>query len=87
MAKLFSVNIVTPLVTVYSGKISSLIAPAESGYVGVLADHAPMVTTLGSGNIIVKESSGETKTFPYKGKGFLEVLNNEVTLLLEYVRP
>jgi F-type H+-transporting ATPase subunit epsilon len=80
---LFNVNIISPLKTLYAGRIVSLVAPAETGYVGILANHAPMVTTLGSGKIIVREGSGESKVFTYNGKGFLEVLNNEVTLLLE----
>jgi F-type H+-transporting ATPase subunit epsilon len=86
MANLFNVNIISPLKVIYKGKIVSLVAPAETGYVGILANHAPMVTTLASGNIIVREESGSTRTFPYQGKGFLEVLDNEVTLLLDYIR-
>jgi len=83
MDKTFSVNIVAPEKTFYKGKVFSMIAPAETGYLGVLANHAPMVTTLGSGTITLREESGTTKTIDFKGKGFLEVLNNEVTLLLE----
>ena len=83
MDKTFSVNIVAVEKTLYKGKVFSMIAPAATGYLGVLANHAPMVTTLGSGTITLREESGSTKTIDFKGKGFLEVLNNEVTLLLE----
>jgi len=83
MAKLFNVNILTPLETLYSGKVSSLVAPADSGYLGILADHAPMVAAMASGKITLKEESGSTKTIDYQGGGFLEVLDNQVTLLLD----
>lgn len=83
MAKLFDVSILTPLKTVYKGKASSLVAPAQTGYLGILANHAPMVTTIGGGKISVKEESGSTKTILCQGKGLLEVVNNQVTLLLE----
>jgi F-type H+-transporting ATPase subunit epsilon len=87
MGNLFNVNIISPLKVLYSGKISSLIAPASTGYLGVLANHAPMVATLASGKIIIREPGGERKVIPYEGKGVLQVLKNEVTLILDYIKP
>lgn len=80
--KLFNISIITPDKTLYEGRISSLIAPSKLGYLGVLADHAPLIATLASGKIILKEDSKEQKIFNSKGDGLLEIMNNNVTILL-----
>ena len=87
MQKLFTITIITPDTLVYEGKIVSLIVPAALGYLGVLANHAPLVASLERGKIIVKEESGQTRSFRAEGKGYLEVLNNNVTMMLEYATP
>lgn len=60
-----------------------MVVPAETGYLGILADHAPMVASMASGRITLKEESGNARTIDYQGGGFLEVLDNQVTLLLD----
>jgi len=82
MAKLFSVKILTPQNKIYEGEVSSLVVPAELGYLGVLANHAPLASLLTPGKIMLKDASGETKTIVSQDKGFLEVFHNRVTLLL-----
>ena len=82
MAKLFSLSIITPDATLYEGKISSLVAPSTLGYLGVLADHAPLIATLAAGRITLRDDSDKRKVFDSKGGGFLEVMNNRVTILL-----
>ena len=82
MAKLFDLTIITPDEIVYEGKASSLVAPCALGYLGVLADHAPLIATLGDGRVTLKEASGQQKIFDLKGDGLLEVMNNKVTILL-----
>lgn len=85
MAKLFNLNIVTTDKTLYEGRVSSLIAPSKLGYLGVLADHAPLIATLGPGKITFKEDSNEQKTFNSKDGGLLEIMKNKVTILLNEV--
>ena len=46
MEKAYKLEIITPQGTVYSGDVISIVAPGELGYLGVLAGHAPLVTTL-----------------------------------------
>ena len=82
MAKLFNLSIVTPDKTIYEGMIWSLIAPSKLGYLGVLADHAPLIATLGPGRITLKEDSNEQKVFNSKSEGLLEIMKNNVTILL-----
>lgn len=80
--KLFNLSIVTPDKTLYEGMVSSLVAPSRLGYLGVLADHAPLIAALKPGKISFKEASKEQKVFDSKDGGFLEVMKNNVTILL-----
>ena len=82
MAKLFNLSIISPDKTLYEGRISSLTAPSKLGYLGVLADHAPLIATLGPGRITLREDSDEQKVFNSKGDGLLEIMKNNVTILL-----
>ncbi|TBR16347.1 ATP synthase F1 subunit epsilon [bacterium] len=81
--KLFKVDIVTPEKTIYSGTGFSLVVPSESGYLGILADHAPLIANLVSGKITLKKSSKESLDIEIKTKGLVEVLDNKVTLLID----
>lgn len=84
--KSFSVSILTEEKAVYSGEVVSLIVPAALGYLGVLADHAPLFACLTAGKIIVRENeTAQPAIFQSQGKGFLEVLKNKVTLILDAV--
>ena len=82
MEKIFDLSIVTQEKTLYQGKAVSLVVPAALGYLGVLAAHAPLVANLKSGKIIVREGSGGTIVLSCDNKGFVEVLNNKVSVIL-----
>jgi len=83
VAKLFHVDALLADKLVYSGKVSALVVPAQLGYLGVLADHAPLAAKLVPGKIIFRESSGKQNIIHSKGKGLIEVFKNNVTLLLD----
>ena len=85
MPALYSINIKTPQKTVFEGKVESLVAPAAAGYIGILANHAPIITTLVSGRIVLRDDSGKSITIKSTGNGLLEVLKNNATLLLDSV--
>ena len=80
---MFDIAIVTPEKTVYEGKISSLVAPSKLGYLGVLADHAPLIAALGPGKIILKESTTAEKVFRCSLGGMLKMFKNDATILLD----
>ena len=82
MAKLFDLTIITPDEIVYEGKASSLVAPCALGYLGVLGDHAPLIANMISGKITLKEASGKSIIFDSISNGFLQVLKNNVTIIL-----
>ncbi len=87
MSNSFKLIILNPEKIIYEGEITSLIAPSESGYLGVMAGHFSLVANIVSGKITVyKDNDKEPEIFYSRGKGFLEVLHNKVTLLLNYAK-
>ena len=84
-SKTFNLQIFTPRKRVFSGEVSSLVAPGELGYLGILANHAPLVTTLIPGKVTFREPSGGARTLQSLGDGLLEVNHNNATLLLDEV--
>lgn len=85
MGPVFKISILTRDKTIFEGRTSSLVAPGEAGYLGILANHAPLATNLIPGKITFVKESGEREAIHSRGKGFLNVLKNDVTLLLDSV--
>lgn len=81
---MFKLKIITPDQVFFDGPVVSVIAPGAEGYIGILKDHAPLITTVGHGNLTTRDESGKTKTFKVEG-GFLEVLKNRVLVLTDKV--
>lgn len=77
------VTVISPESAVFDGEADSVTAPAFDGEVGILANHAPMVTSLGKGTLKVR-SGGVTHRFVVQG-GFLQVVKNNVRILAEHV--
>jgi F-type H+-transporting ATPase subunit epsilon len=83
MANTFHIDIITAEKIIYSGEAISLVVPAEFGYLGVLANHAPLITHLVKGRITLKNNSSSPLIFNSHSTGFMEVLKNKVTLILD----
>ncbi len=79
--KTFQLEILTPDKKVFSGEVTYLKAPGAEGYLGILANHAPMLAALQIGELEI-EIQNQRQFFALSG-GFLEVLNNHVRLLAE----
>ena len=73
-----TVHILTPDETLYSGEAVYVGLPGSDGSMGIMERHAALITTLQSGDVIVRTGKGE-ETFAVKG-GTVEVLNNVVTV-------
>ena len=78
-------SILTPGKTVYEGEVSSLIAPGTNGGLQILENHAPLVSSLAAGKITVTTGDNQSLEFETTG-GFLEVLSNKISVLLESVK-
>lgn len=76
-----NVEIITPDQNLFKGTAESIVVPGSTGLIGILKDHAPFITTLQNGNIVITTAKGE-ETFNVKG-GVVEVLNNKVIVLAE----
>jgi F-type H+-transporting ATPase subunit epsilon len=76
------VFVISPEAALYEGEASSVVAPAFDGRVGILTGHAPMMTLLGKGELVVS-GGGEPRRFTVEG-GFMQVLNNEVRVVTEH---
>jgi len=74
-------ELVSPEKLVFSGEVEQVDVPGAEGDFGVLAGHAPMVTTLRPGVMTVKAAGGEQKIVVLGG--FAEVSANGLTVLAD----
>jgi F-type H+-transporting ATPase subunit epsilon len=81
MAEKLNLEIVTPKGAVLSDRVDIVTAPGYSGEFGVLANHAPMLSTIKIGTL--KYSKDDRQGLLMVGGGFCEVSNNKVTFLVE----
>ena len=78
----FRLTVLTQEKTTVDKTVGSIIAPGTEGYLGILRDHAPLVTQLMPGKLTVKDLDGNETVYAVSG-GFLEVSHNTVTLLAD----
>ena len=83
MAKPFDVVIVTPDHTAYQSQAVSAVIPALDGYLGVWANHAPLVAAVIPGVVTLKKDDLGSELKMAVGSGFLEVSDNVVNLMVE----
>jgi len=82
MAKPFHVDVVSPEATVWSGQATFVLARTPDGELGIMADHEPLMGALATGPVEIESETGERTTIGVHG-GFLQVLNNQVTLITD----
>ena len=83
-----NLEILTPERKLYSGYVYGVQLPGTDGLFEVLEKHAPLVAALKSGNLkILKDKSAANNTHYSIQGGFVEVLNNNVTVLVEGAVP
>lgn len=74
-------DIVTPERAVLSEAVDELILPGSEGYLGVRPGHAPLLTTLKLGSIMIRK--GNDRQYLAVSWGFVEVLPDRVSILAE----
>ena len=75
-------DILTPEQSIYSGNVYGVQLPGIEGSFEVLENHAPMIATLGEGKMKIIKDKNTNELYEISG-GFVEVLNNKVSVLLE----
>jgi len=82
MAMTMHVDIVSAEAEIFSGRATMLFAPAIMGDVGVLPQHAPLLTKIKAGEVRVVIDGKEEETF-YVSGGMLEIQPSGVTILAD----
>ncbi|MCU0381378.1 MAG: ATP synthase F1 subunit epsilon [Chitinophagaceae bacterium] len=77
-------EILTPEKKLYAGEVYGIQLPGISGSFEILEKHAPMVSALGRGTMkVLMDKSGNNNTRYTIQGGFMEVIQNKVTVLVE----
>ena len=79
-----TIRVLTQAGLVTEDQAVSVIVPGEPGYLGILRNHAPLVTILKPGKLTWRHAGGSSRTVRI-GAGLLEVERNRVTILTESV--
>ena len=74
-------TIITPDKLAYEGDVTAVTVPGSAGSFQILKDHAPIVSTLEDGKVIIQGSEGQI-VFVIKG-GVVEAKDNNITVLAE----
>ena len=82
MAKAFKLDVVSPEQIVWSGDAELLVTRTTEGEIGVMADHEPTMAALATGSTVIHPADGDPVTIALHG-GFLQIFQNEVTLLTD----
>jgi len=75
-------EVITPEKVVYKEEVDEVIIPTENGQIAILPNHVGLVTKIIPGEMIVK--SGKNEHLMAITGGFLEIANNQVSILAEY---
>ena len=81
MADTFKLEVATPERLLIQEQVTEAQIPAESGMIGVLPDHAPLLGGLGTGELSYTGREGRRTMFV--SGGWLQILNNEVRVIAE----
>jgi len=94
MADELEVDIVTPDGRTFEGAANGVRAPGVEGSFEVRTDHAPMIAAFGIGPLIVKTEAAHEYADVHNDRivfatsgGFLEILENKVTVIAETIEP
>ena len=75
-------DILTPEQNIYSGNVYGVQLPGIQGSFEILENHAPIIATQGKGKMKILKDKNTTELFEISG-GFVEVLNNKASVLIE----
>jgi F-type H+-transporting ATPase subunit epsilon len=76
------IEIITPDATLFQGEATYVFLPGSDGSLGIMKNHAPLISSLKKGTLRIKDQAGKEMKFEVKG-GTVEVMKNKVVVLAE----
>jgi F-type H+-transporting ATPase subunit epsilon len=83
MAHTFQVNIVSAEEAIFSGEAEFVVAPGETGELGILPSHAPLLTRIKPGTVRLKIPGSSEEELIYVSGGMMEVQSKGLTILAD----
>jgi F-type H+-transporting ATPase subunit epsilon len=82
MSKTFQVDVVSAEESIYSGQASFVALPGESGELGILPGHTPLISRIRAGAVRI-QNDGQEEQLVFVAGGILEVQPRAVTVLAD----
>ena len=82
MAKTLHVDVVSAEQEIFSGEALMVVAPGEAGELGIMPEHAPLLTRVKPGTVRVIQAGGDEEII-YVSGGMMEVQPDRVTVLAD----
>lgn len=76
-----NVEVITPQQVVYSGEVDMISVPGSDGMMGIMRGHAPLISTLDIGELVLHE--GSEQSYIVISGGIVEVRPDKVTVLAD----
>lgn len=86
MADTFNFELVSPEQLLLSEAVRAVVIPGTEGEMTVMAEHAPVMTTVKPGVVTVTTETGDTRRYVVFG-GFADIVPEGCTLLAESATP
>ena len=77
------VDVVSAEESIYSGEAKFVALPGESGELGILPRHTPLITRIKPGAVRIEKADGSGEEFIFVAGGILEVQPHGVTVLAD----
>lgn len=77
------VDVVSAEESIYSGEAKFVALPGESGELGILPRHTPLITRIKPGAVRIEKADGSGEEFIFVAGGILEVQPHAVTVLAD----
>lgn len=81
---MYHLQVLTPENILFDDAVISIIVPGSLGYLGVLANHVPLITSLQPGILIITDKHKSKHHFRISD-GFLEVNHNQASILIDQI--
>jgi F-type H+-transporting ATPase subunit epsilon len=82
----FHFELVAPEKLIFSGEVESVVVPGTEGEFTVLKDHAPLISALRPGMVVIGQEASATQRLYVRG-GFAEVAPSGLTILADLALP